>query len=270
MRADRGERWRLVLQHGVDAASDLADAVAQRLRAAADPRGRRLRQRRWALRGSVFFGFACAFWVLVTALLASWSTPVWALLITGLIAAGAAFPATLLVMRYLWLRSEPLPDRRPANTRRLPPLASAARQPMSDLAASERGLFSLLGVMERGAILPAAEIRELADAANRTVATMTATAAEVVSMERAVSAAPHSRSYLLPTIDAFTTQLHNGVRQYNDMVTAAAQLVSSANEGPIAGAAMSQRFMRDELTNATDRLLGWAQAFDELGHVRRP
>jgi hypothetical protein len=31
---------------------------------------------------------------------------------------------------------------------------------------------------------------------------------------------------------------------------------------------MSQRH-RDELVNATDRLMGWAQAFDELGHLRR-
>ena len=31
---------------------------------------------------------------------------------------------------------------------------------------------------------------------------------------------------------------------------------------------MSQQRYRDELSNATDRLLGWAQAFDELGHLR--
>ncbi len=31
---------------------------------------------------------------------------------------------------------------------------------------------------------------------------------------------------------------------------------------------MSQRRYRDELVMATDRLTGWAQAFDELGQLR--
>jgi hypothetical protein len=59
--------------------------------------------------------------------------------------------------------------------------------------------------------------------------------------------------------------LSAGVRQYNEMVTAAAQLVSSANGDT--GAAQ-QRY-RTELVGATDRLLGWAQAFDELGGLPR-
>lgn len=87
----------------------------------------------------------------------------------------------------------------------------------------ERGFFSLLGVMERGAMLPADEIRDLTAAANQTSAAMVATAAEVVSMERAVQCSEASRSYLVPTINAFTAQLSTGVRQYNEMVTAAAQ-----------------------------------------------
>jgi hypothetical protein len=53
------------------------------------------------------------------------------------------------------------------------------------------------------------------------------------------------------------------------MVTAAAQLVSAANTGTMSSSPMSQQRYRDELVNATDRLLGWAQAFDELGHLRR-
>jgi hypothetical protein len=120
-----------------------------------------------------------------------------------------------------------------------------------------------LGVIERGKMLPPEEIRELAAAADRTVGTMSATAAEVVSMERAALETPNSRAYLVPTINAFTAQLNSGVRQYNEMVTAAAQLVSSANAVP-----MAQQRYRDELTGATDRLLGWSQAFDELGQLR--
>jgi hypothetical protein len=88
-------------------------------------------------------------------------------------------------------------------------------------------------------------------------------------MERVVSNAPQARSQLAPTIDAFTAQLAQGVRQYNEMVTAAAQLVSAANTGPVSSAPLTQQRYRNELTDATDRLMGWAQAFDELGQLRR-
>ncbi|BBY66286.1 phage shock envelope stress response protein PspM [Mycolicibacterium helvum] len=262
-------QWRSVMQRGIDTVSEYADVAAQKLSAAADPRARLLRKRRWALRLALFFGFASVFWVLVTGLLATWSTPVWALLITGVIAAGAAVPATLLLLRYRWLRAEPLPPQRQASGRRLPPHGSVARPSMSALGASERGFHSLLGVMTRGNMLPPEEIRELTEAADRTAATMAATAAEVVSMERAANETPHSRSYLAPTINAFTAQLNAGVRQYNEMVTAAAQLVSAANTGSMSSSPMSQQRYRNELAGATDRLMGWAQAFDELGQLRR-
>jgi hypothetical protein len=268
-RAGRPEAWRTLVQRGVDTAAEWSDVLAEKLNAAADPRAKLMRKRRWALRLGLFFTVSCVFWVGVTALLASWSTPVWALFIPAPIAAGAAFLATLSFLRYRWLKGSPLPPQRSRTARRLPPWGSAARQPMAALAASERGMFSLLGVMERGRMLPADELRELTAAANQTAATMSATANEVVSMERAISSAPQSRSHLAPTITAFTTQLDHGARQYNEMVTAAAQLVSAANTGSMSSSPMSQQRYRDELVNATDRLLGWAQAFDELGHLRR-
>ncbi|MUL80329.1 MULTISPECIES: phage shock envelope stress response protein PspM [unclassified Mycolicibacterium] len=265
----RPDAWRSLLQRGIDTAADLSGALTEKLSAAADPRAKLLRKRRWALRFGVFFTLASGFWVLVTALLASWSTPVWGLIITGAIAAGAAFPATLFWLRYRWLRAEPLPAQRPVSGRRLPPWGSAARQPMAALMASERGMFSLLGVLERGRVLPADELRELTVVANHTARTMAATATEVVSMERVISNAPQSRQHLVPTINAFTAQLGQGVRQYNEMVTAAAQLVSTVNSGQAAGSPLSQQRYRNELTGATDRLVGWAQAFDELGRLRR-
>ncbi len=257
--------FRSALQRGVDTVSEYADAAAQRLGAAADPRARLLRKRRWSLRFGLFFAFATAFWVLVTGLLSAWSTPVWALLITGLIAVGAAVPATLWLLRYRWLRGEPLPPLRQVSSRRLPPPDSVARPAISALGASERGLHSLLGVIARGGMLPAGEVRELTDAAGRSAATMAATAAEVVAMERAAADNPASRSYLVPTINALTAQLHSGVRQYSEMVTAAAHLVSSVN----AGSGMPPPRHRAELTEATDRLVGWAQAFEELGPPAR-
>ena len=261
-------QWRSALQRGIDTAAEYADVAAQKLSAVSDPRARMLRKRRWALRLGLFFGFASAFWILVTGLLAAWSTPVWGLLITGLIGAGAAAPATLLLLRYRWLRGEALPPLRQASARRLPPFGSAARPAMSALGASERGLHSLLGVMQRGNMLPSSEIRELTAAAGRSAAAMSATAAEVSSMERAAGENPNARAYLVPTINAFTAQLNSGVRQYNEMVTAAAHLVSSVNSDPMATSVFQQRY-RHELADATDRLIGWAQAFEELGPPRR-
>ena len=258
---------RTALQRGVDTVSEYADLAAQKLSAVADPRARLLRKRRWALRAGLFFAVTSGFWAVVTGLLAIWSTPVWVLLITGLIAAGAAVPATLSLLRYRWLRGEPLPPQREVSGRRLPPLGSVARPAISALAASERGLHSLLGVIDRGTMLPPGEVRELTAAAGRSAATMTATAAEVAAMERASADSPDSRAYLAPTINALTAQLNNGVRQYNEMVTAAAQLVSAHNAG--SAPAIAQQRYRDELTGATDRLMGWALAFEELGPSRR-
>jgi hypothetical protein len=260
--------WRAVAQHGLERGFEtgyrMSDLLAAKISAAMDPRARMLRQRRRALRWGLIFAVGCVFWVLITALLASWTTPVWALLITGLIAAGEAAPATLLLLRYRWLRSRPLPAQRPGAARRLPPPGSAARPAMSALGASQRGLCSLLGVLERGRLLPAAEIADLTAAADRTAETMAATAAEVASMEHTVQLNPDSVEYLRPTINAFVAQLDAGARQYNEMVTAAAQLVESANNG---SASLSAQRYRDELTGATDRLMGWAAAFDELARL---
>ncbi|MEZ0341453.1 hypothetical protein ACAG25_15870 [Mycobacterium sp. pV006] len=259
---------RPLLQRGIDTAAEWSELLADKLHAAADPRAKLLRKRRWAFRLGVFFALSSVFWVGVTALLASWSTPVWALFIPSPIAVGAAFLATLAFLRHRWLRGEPLPPPRTRAARRLPPPGSAARGPMTSLASSERGLFSLLGVLERGRMLPADELREIRVAAEQTAATMAATAAEVTSMERTVKASPQSRPHLAPTIAAFTAQLDRGARQYDEMVCAAAQLVSATNSGALSSSPMSQRRYREQLTSATDRLGGWAQAFDELGRLR--
>src|SRR5271168_3939689 len=259
----RNSAWRTLLMRGLDTASDLSELVIQKISAATDPRERQLRRRRRALRWGLIFSAGCVFWGAVTAILAAWGWFALLLEITGGVAVVQAMIATLLLIRYRWLKADPLPAQRPTNIRRLPPPGSAARPSMYALGASERGFFSLLGVLERGAMLPADEIAGLTAAANRTSAAMVATAAEVVSMERAAHYSESSRSYLVPTINAFTAQLSAGVRQYNEMVTAAAQLVSSVNGDT--GLATAQQRYRAELVDATDRLVGWAQAFDELG-----
>src|SRR3982074_2838957 len=94
-RTSRPEAWRSPVQRGVHPAAAFTNVVAEKLNAAADPRAKLMRKRRWALRLGLFFTVSSVFWVGVTALLASWSTPVWALFIPAPIAAGAAFLATL-------------------------------------------------------------------------------------------------------------------------------------------------------------------------------
>src|SRR5258705_6125786 len=93
-RAGRPEEWRSLVQRGVDTAAEWSDVLAEKLNAAADPRAKLLRKRRWALRLGLFFTVSCVFWVGVTALVASWSTPVWALFIPSPIAVGAVLLAT--------------------------------------------------------------------------------------------------------------------------------------------------------------------------------
>ena len=269
VQSGRSGGWRTLLLRGLDTASDLSELIFQKISAATDPRERQLRRRRRALRWGLIFCAGTVFWGVVTAILAAWGWFALLLEITGGVAVAQAMIATLLLIRYRWLKADPLPPQRATNIRRLPPPSSAARPAMYALGASERGFFSLLGVMERGNMLPDTEIRDLTAAARQSSAAMAATAAEVVSMERAAHGTAQSRSYLAPTINAFTAQLSAGVRQYNEMVTAAAQLVSSANADRSAAPVASRQRYRAELTGATDRLVGWAQAFDELGGLPR-
>jgi hypothetical protein len=269
VQSGRSAAWRTLLLRGIDSASDISELVVQKISAATDPRQRQLRRRRRALRWGLIFAAGCVFWAAVTAILAAWGWFVLLLEITGAVAVLQAMIATLLLIRYRWLKADPLPAQRTTNIRRLPPPSSAARPAMYALGASERGFFSLLGVIERGNMLPDSEIRALTEAAKQSSAAMAATAAEVVSMERAAHATPQSRAYLASTINAFTAQLSAGVRQYNEMVTAAAQLVSSVSAGGGAALVASRQRYRDELTGATDRLVGWSQAFDELGGLPR-
>lgn len=269
VQSGRGTSWRALLLRGFDIADELADTVVRKISSASDPREKLLRRRRRALRWGLIFVAGTVFWALTTVVLAAWGWFALLLEITGGVAVAEAMIATLLLIRYGWLKSEPLPVQRPTKTRRLPPPSSTARPAMFALGASERGFFSLLGVMERGNMLPDTEIRDLTAAANQSSAAMAATAAEVVSMERAATGTPQSRSHLAPAINAFTAQLSAGVRQYNEMVTAAAQLVSSANGDHGSALMASRQRYRDELAGATDRLVGWSQAFDELGGLPR-
>jgi hypothetical protein len=264
--------WEQLLRRAASRVNDLGEELAVRVRALGDKRERLIRKRLRAKRWSIRWALACLGGILITAAMATTSAPSWLLIIPALLTAGCAIPATMLLLRYRYLKAEPLPPVRPGVARRLPPPGSAARPSMAALDAAERGLFSLIGVVERGNMIPESEGRQIITAANRAAYVMAATAGEVVSMERAAVEAPHTADYLRPAISAFVAQLDTGVRQYNELVTAAAQLVSVGNGGGSVSSPMaslmsspSHGSLCEELTSATDRLTGWAGALDELG-----
>lgn len=259
--------WEQLLRRLATNVNDLGEELAARMRAMSDKREKLLRKRLRAKRWSIRWALACVAGLLVTTVLATTGAPPWLLIIPALLTAGCAIPATYLLVRYRYLKAEPLPPPRPGVERRLPPYGSSARPPMAALDAAERSLFSLLGVVERGSMIPESEGRQVLSAANRAAYVMAATAKEVVSMERAAAGTPHTREYLQPTIKAFTAQLDTGVRQYNELVTAAAQLVSAGNGGAVVASPMSRGALFDDLVSATDRLTGWAGALDELGQL---
>ncbi len=88
-------------------------------------------------------------------------------------------------------------------------------------------------------------------------------------MERAAGASPQSRAHLDTDHPARSPpSCDQGARQYDEMVTAAAQLVSAANTGPISTSAMAGRRYRHELGQRDRPPAGWAQAYSELGHLR--
>lgn len=134
----------------------------------------------------------------------------WGLIITGAIAAVPPFPrrccccATGGCGANRCRRSV-----RAKRTANAPAPGSVARPAISALGASERRLHSLLGVLRRGGILPADELDDLTDAASRSAATMTATAAEVVAMEE-TRRRPGSavRAYLAPSIKRVECPAH--------------------------------------------------------------
>ena len=128
--------WRALLQRGFGTFADLSDFALRKISAAAEPRARLLRRRRRALRWGVIFAVGTVFWAVVTVLLAAWGWFALLLEITGGVAVFMAVPATLLLLRYRWLRGEPLPAQRSRAARRrrqwcprAPPPASATVAP---------------------------------------------------------------------------------------------------------------------------------------------
>ena len=206
-------------------ASAAVDVVASRLAAAADPG-----------RCCANVGGRCG-WPGSSA-----SRPSSGILVTGLLATwnpGAAdhradrlrarlSPAALLFLRYRWLRAEPLPRERSDGDRRLPPSGRPRGRRCPRWAPPARIWWSLIGVIERGGLLPADEVGEVRRGGAPVGGGHGRDRRQVVSMERAAGASPQARAHLAPHQRVHRAAVA-GVRQYNEMVTAAAHLVSAAN-----------------------------------------
>ena len=249
---------------------EFTDVVAQKLGAAADPRAKLLRKRRWALRATLFFAFSTG----------SLDRGDGGARVVGRdTRVGAADPGSDrrgrgvpgdpgLPALPMASRRAPLPPER--SVRRLPPWGSAARQPMAALASAERGL--VLAARRHGARSDAARTTNSRGDGGGQPARRSPWRPPPTRWCRwsGRRTRPRSRAHTWRRPSGRSPlQLDNGVRQYNEMVTAAAQLVSSANSGSMSSSPMSAQRYRHELVAATDRLAGWAQAFDELGHLRR-
>ncbi len=267
-RTGRAEAWRTLAQRGVDTAAELSDVLAQKLGAAADPRAKMLRKRRWALRAGLFFTFSTGLWIVVTAVLASWNTPAWALPIPGAIAVGAAFLATLS------LPALPLAEGHAAAPAALGPPASAVGigGPPADGGAR---------VGRARDVRPARRDAARPDAAGRRVARGDGGGQPdrghhgghrhrggVDGAGRGGVARSPGRTWRPPSARSprswrpgfgSTTKWSPPQRNWCQPPTAE----------PMSSSPMSAQRYRHELGTATDRLSGWAQAFDELGHLRR-
>ena len=237
--------------------------------AAADPRARLLRRRRRALRWALIFGVGSVFWGVVTALLAAWGWFALLLEITGFVAAVRRFPRRCCCFRYHWLRVGAVAR---AAARQRPPAAAArfGRATRDVCAGRFRTRLLLVVGCDRARRHVAAGRDPRLDSRGQPDFRGDGGDRYRGGVDGAGGAySESSRSYLVPTINAFTAQLSAGVRQYNEMVTAAAQLVSSVNGEARRGPGRRQQRYRAELVDATDRLVGWAQAFDELGGLPR-
>lgn len=104
--------WEQLLRRLATNVNDLGEELAARMRAMSDKREKLLRKRLRAKRWSIRWALACVAGLLVTTVLATTGAPPWLLIIPALLTAGCAIPATYLLVRYRYLKAEPLPPPR--------------------------------------------------------------------------------------------------------------------------------------------------------------
>lgn len=180
-------------------------------------------------------------------------------------AAGGAMIAAItagltgLGVNRLWLLYReparfPVPRRRADRPRTLPRRNSTARSPMIQLIAAEATLADLLDRLDDSSA-PADWVDRARQAAATTARELRSVAAKLEAVERAMVHSPtFERPALRFGLDRLRGQLAEGIEGYGRLIAAAGRaLAASAASESVA-----------ELTDATDRLAGLAQALREL------
>ncbi|MGQ0775022.1 MAG: phage shock envelope stress response protein PspM [Pseudonocardiales bacterium] len=250
-------------------AAELMELVGQQARrvvaAVRDPRAKALRRRRRARRAIVLRSGVALVAGTVTAVIGSSAAVELSEVAAGSVATAAALGAGLAGARLVRLYRSPLPP--PQETPALPPLDSAAREPMVRLAAAEASLAELLAVLERPrhgiAAVPPEALGSTRVALAEASAQLRGTAEALRAVERAAAsdsvADPAGmtigrRTGLADAVAALRRQLDEGVDEVCGLVTAAGAVVTAADRENRPAA----------LTDATDRLIGLAAGLREL------
>jgi len=145
-----------------------AHVAARNVRAAVsrwgDPRRRLLRKRRTARRATLSLGGVTGVFTVSTLALAS--ADVNAVFVAGSagLTAMVAVPTVAVAVRLRRLLRVPLPAER-VSPAVLPPMGSAAREPLRRLAAAEASLQELVGLLDRDVSVPSSEVGEAGRAA---------------------------------------------------------------------------------------------------------
>ncbi|MBB5911402.1 hypothetical protein BJY24_000269 [Nocardia transvalensis] len=234
----------------------------------ADPREREMRRRRRVRRRSLRLSAASGLTALGTAGLVVVSAPAWAVIVVGSGAAALVTGAAVTTRRYLELRRNPLP----AATfvpRKLPPIRSAAREPIARLVRAERALYVVGRQIANGRRLPEEELADTLETAGSGAAALHALAADVAAMEKAAGLVNQVRSVAVPgladQVRAAVSRLESGVTDYEDLVASATHVLA-VPESPALPDDLG--WAMEDLRDAADRLDGWAQALTDLADSR--
>ncbi|WP_324194168.1 phage shock envelope stress response protein PspM [Nocardia blacklockiae] len=251
-----------------DTLREVGEHAFHAVRKWADPRERELRRRRRVRRQSLRLSAASGLTALGTAGLVVVSAPAWAVIVVGGGAAALVTGAAVSTRRYLALRRNPLP---PAAfvPRKLPPIRSAAREPIARLVRAERALYTVGRQIAHGGRLPADDLTDTLDTASSGAAALHALASDVVALEQAAGLVGQMRSVSAPIpadhIRAVVRRLENGVTEYEELVASAARVLA-VPESPALPDDLGWAMVN--LRDAADRLDGWAQALTELADER--
>jgi len=247
-----------------DALREAGEHAIHAVRAWAEPREREMRRRRRARRRSLRWGTATGITAAGTAGLAILSAPVWAVIVGGGGAVVMVTGAAVSTRRYLVMRRNALPQA-VFVPRKLPPVRSITREPITRLVRAEEGFHALINQIARGRRLPAEDLDDTLETAASSAAALHALAADVAAMEK--TAGLVARGITLPGVDlspqvrVVAARLHIGVTEYEHLVAAAAGILT-VPESTAAPTELDLALLN--LRDSADRLDGWAQALADL------